>query len=67
MAWRYAIYVAPPADHPLWQAGSLWGTPAGEIAASFLPLPLLVLVVPWGHAWRRYFGTTRARVEAHAG
>lgn len=52
---------------PLWQAGSLWGTPAGEIAASFLPLPLLVLVVPWGHAWRRYFGTTRARVEAHAG
>ncbi len=28
---------------------------------------MLVLVVPWGHAWRRYFGTTRARVEAHAG
>ena len=24
MAWRYAIYIAPPADHPLWQAGSAW-------------------------------------------
>ena len=35
---------------PLWQAGNLWGTPTGEIAASFLALPLLVAVVPWGYA-----------------
>lgn len=40
---------------PLWQAGALWGTPTGEIAGSFLALPLLVMVVPWGYAWKRYF------------
>ena len=40
--------------YPLWQAGTLAGTPSGEIAQSFLALPLLVLVVPWGYAWRTY-------------
>ena len=40
---------------PLWQAGALWGTPTGEVAASFLALPLLAAVVPWGYAWRTYF------------
>jgi hypothetical protein len=40
---------------PLWQAGTLWGTPTGEVAGSFLALPLLVAVVPWGYAWRTYF------------
>jgi ABC-type proline/glycine betaine transport system permease subunit len=39
---------------PLWRAGTLAGTPAGEIAASFLALPLLALVIPWGYAWRTY-------------
>jgi len=39
---------------PLWQAGALWGTPTGEIAASFLALPLMALFVPWGYAWRTY-------------
>ena len=47
---------------PLWQAGALWGTPTGEIAASFLTLPLLVVVVPWGYAWRTYFGWPQARL-----
>ena len=46
---------------PLWQAGTLWGTPTGEIAGSFLPLPLLIAVVPWGYAWRTYFRWPRAR------
>lgn len=41
--------------YPLWQAGTLWGTPTGEVAASFLALPLLAAVVPWGYAWRMYF------------
>lgn len=40
---------------PLWQAGTLWGTPTGEVAASFLPLPLLAAVVPWGYAWKHHF------------
>jgi hypothetical protein len=40
--------------YPLWQAGTLAGTQTGEIAASFLALPLLALVVPWGYAWRTY-------------
>jgi hypothetical protein len=40
--------------YPLWQAGALWGTPTGEIASSFLGLPLLAAVVPWGYAWRTY-------------
>lgn len=41
--------------YPLWQAGTLWGSPTGEIAGSFLALPLLAAVVPWGYAWRTYF------------
>jgi hypothetical protein len=48
-----AIWLAFVA-YPLWQAGALWGTPTGEIAASFLALPLLAAVVPWGYAWRTY-------------
>ena len=39
---------------PLWQEGALWGTPTGEVAASFLALPLLALVVPWGYSWRTF-------------
>ena len=39
---------------PLWRADALWGTPSGEIAGSFLALPLLAAVVPWGYAWRTY-------------
>ena len=49
---------------PLWQAGALWGTPTGEMAASFLALPLLVAVVPWGYAWRTYFGWPQAKKTA---
>jgi len=45
--------------YPLWQLDALWGTQTGEIAASFLALPLLVVVVPWGYAWRTYFALPR--------
>lgn len=41
--------------YPLWRAGTLWGTSTGEVAASFLALPLLAAAVPWGYAWRTYF------------
>ncbi|MGV8923414.1 MAG: hypothetical protein ACOH1L_08725 [Thermomonas sp.] len=39
---------------PLWQTGALWGTQTGAIAGSFLALPLLAAVIPWGYAWRTY-------------
>jgi hypothetical protein len=47
---------------PLWQAGTLWGTPTGEIASSFLALPLLIAVVPWGYAYRTFVRWPRANV-----
>lgn len=39
---------------PLWQSGTLEGSTAQPIAESFLALPILALVVPWGYAWRTY-------------
>jgi hypothetical protein len=49
---------------PLWQAGTLWDTPTGEVAASFLALPALAAEVPWGYAWRTYFGWSRGSAGA---
>lgn len=51
---------------PLWQAGTLWESPSGEIARSFLALPLLATVVPWGYAWRTYFAWPRGELRAQA-
>lgn len=53
--------------YPLLQFDMLWGTPTGEIASSFLALPLLAAVVPWGYAWRTYFAWPRRASEAPAG
>ena len=39
---------------PLWRAGTMEGASAQPIAESFMALPLLVLVVPWGYVWRTY-------------
>ena len=39
---------------PLWRAGTLAGSSAQPIFESFLALPLLALVIPWGYAWRTY-------------
>jgi len=49
--------------YPLWQAGALWGTPTGDLASSFLGLPMLAAVVPWGHAWRTYFAWPRRTID----
>jgi hypothetical protein len=49
---------------PLWQAGTLWGTPTGEIAITFLALSLLAAVVPWGYAWRPYVAWPQRVVDA---
>ena len=51
---------------PLWQAGTLWESPSGEIARSFLALPLLATVVPWGYAWRTYFAWPQRELRAQA-
>ena len=40
--------------YPMWRAGTLAGTQTEAVAQSFLALPLLVAVVPWGYAWRSY-------------
>ncbi len=39
---------------PLWSAGTMAGSSAQPIAESFLALPLLVLAIPWGYAWRAF-------------
>lgn len=50
---------------PLWRAGALEGSSAQPIAESFLALPLLALVIPWGYVWRAYvLGGTRSTAFA---
>ena len=48
-AHRLAVYYAPPADHPLWDAGCTW---LGRDAAQ--PQRALVPVCAWAAAPRRY-------------
>ena len=45
---------------PLWRAGTLEGSSAQPIFESFLALPLLALVIPWGYVWRVYIVGSRA-------
>lgn len=53
---------------PLWQAGTMEGSSAQPIAESFLALPLLALVIPWGYAWRTYVvGARPATLHAPSG
>jgi hypothetical protein len=40
--------------YPLWRAGALWGTPAGDITTDFFGLPLAIVAVPWGYVFRTY-------------
>jgi hypothetical protein len=40
--------------YPLWSEGKLAGSPAESMTAVFLPVILVVLIVPWGHVFRRY-------------
>jgi hypothetical protein len=39
---------------PLYRSGTLAGTPAGQMAADFALLPLLIIAVPWTYVYRRY-------------
>jgi hypothetical protein len=45
---------------PLLQAGTMQGSAAQPVFESFLALPLLALVIPWGYAWRTYVIGARA-------
>lgn len=47
---------------PLWQAGTLAGSPAEELAYAFIAVPLLAAVVPWGYAYRTYVQWPTTRV-----
>lgn len=39
---------------PMWQAGTLAGSPAEELAYAFLFVPVIAAVVPWGYAYRTF-------------
>lgn len=39
---------------PLWRAGTFEGSSAQPVAESFMALPLLALVIPWGYVWKNY-------------
>lgn len=49
---------------PLWRAGTMEGSAAQPVAESFLALPLLGLVIPWGYVWRTYVRGTGGSVAA---
>jgi hypothetical protein len=39
---------------PLWQAGTLAGSPAEPMTKAFLWLPLAIAAVPWGYVFHTY-------------
>ena len=41
--------------YPLWAKNQLVGSPAEQLTYAFLWLPLPILAVPWGYAFRTYF------------
>ncbi|WP_293997320.1 DUF1045 domain-containing protein [Sphaerotilus sp.] len=49
MSARYAIYLTPPADHPLWQAGCTWlgRDPSSDLA----PSPPSRRALPWRYGF----------------
>jgi hypothetical protein len=47
-------------SYPLWRAGTLAGSPAAEMTAIFLWMPVLIAVVPWKYAFRTYVMPARA-------
>jgi len=51
---------------PLWATGTMAGSSAQPIAESFLALPLLALVIPWGYAWRTFVRGARPVTPAPA-
>lgn len=50
--------------YPLWTKGALWGSPAEAIAIPFLWVPLPILAVPWGYAFRKYVYQPKGDIRA---
>ena len=40
--------------YPLWQAGSLAGSPADEMAHVFIGAPVVAVIVPWVYVFKNY-------------
>ncbi len=40
--------------YPLWRAGTLAGSPAGEMTGVFLMVPLPIIAVPWKYVFENY-------------
>lgn len=59
MLFYKALWLAVVAA-PLWKAGQLAGTPAGEMAQVFEWVWVPALVVPWGYVARNYVPWPRA-------
>lgn len=53
MSRRYAVFHAPPAGHPLWQAGCQWlgRDPAGQLSAADAAPSSPELVEPWRYGF----------------
>lgn len=47
--------------YPLWSAGTLAGSPAEGMASVFFPVFVVVLIIPWGHVFKRYSLLSRER------
>ena len=45
---------------PLWQAGTLAGSPAEAMAKTFMWIPLPIIAVPWGYFFRNYVMRSKA-------
>jgi hypothetical protein len=44
---------------PLWQAGTLAGSPAEPMTKAFLWLPLAIVAVPWKYVFQTYVMPTK--------
>ena len=40
--------------YPLWRAGTLAGSPAEQETYVFLPVVIVILIIPWGYVLRNY-------------
>lgn len=47
--------------YPLWRTNALWGSPAEPMTRAFLPLPLLIIAVPWKYVFQNYVMWSRTR------
>jgi hypothetical protein len=49
--------------NPLWRAGALAGSPAGETAHIFVWAPLIALIVPWVYVFQTYVLWSKSKMS----